>query len=108
MRPDLVVIGSIPLQDPTQPGLAQDDKVIETFAPDRTDQPFSKAILPRCTRHRLVPDAHSANADIPVDAIMIADEIAWCFMPRECLSQLACNPFCGRILCHGSAKDQRT
>jgi hypothetical protein len=27
--------------------LAQDNDVVHTFAPDRSDQPFGKAILPR-------------------------------------------------------------
>jgi hypothetical protein len=41
--------------------LAQDNDVVHTFTPDRSDQPFHKAILPRrgwCGR--LVPDAHGA------------------------------------------------
>jgi hypothetical protein len=33
-------------QDPTQMRFATDDYVIETLATDRSDQPFSKAILP--------------------------------------------------------------
>ena len=38
--------------------LAQDNDVVHTFTPDRSDQPFGKAILPRrgwCSR--FVPDA---------------------------------------------------
>jgi len=35
------------LQDPAQVRLAQDDEMIQTLAPDRSDQPFGKAILPR-------------------------------------------------------------
>jgi len=30
--------------------LAQDDEVIDALAPDRADQPFGKAILPRRSR----------------------------------------------------------
>jgi hypothetical protein len=43
--------------------LAEDNKMINTLAPDRSDQPFGKAILPwrgRC--RRLVPDAQGANS----------------------------------------------
>jgi hypothetical protein len=47
MRPDLIVIASIGLQDVEQMSLTQDDKMIHTLAPDRSDQPFGKAILPR-------------------------------------------------------------
>ena len=80
--------------------LAKDDEVIETLASDRSDQPFSEAILPRRSRrNRLVADAHSTNAalsDVAIDAIVISDEVTWRLIPRECLSELACNPICGR------------
>ena len=59
--------------------LAQDDEMVHTLAPDRSDQPFDKAILPRrgwCGR--LVPDAHgaqSARDDAAIDPVAIADEV---------------------------------
>src|ERR1035437_3653684 len=63
MRSDIIVISSIGLQDAAHMLLAQDDKVVHTLAPDRSDQPFGKAILPRRGwRYRLVPDAHGANS----------------------------------------------
>jgi hypothetical protein len=43
--------------------LAQDDEMVNTLAPNRSDQPFGKAVLPRrgwCGR--LVPDAHGAQS----------------------------------------------
>src|SRR5712671_2339021 len=55
--------------------LAQDNDVVHTFTPDRSDQPFGKAILPRrgwCGRS--VPDAHgaqSAGDDAAIDPIAI-------------------------------------
>ena len=58
MGSDVVVIASIGFQDAAQMRLAQDDEMVDTLAPDRSDQPFGKAILPRrgwCSR--LVPDA---------------------------------------------------
>ena len=46
--------------------LTQDDKMIRTLAPDRSDQPFGKAILPRRGRRDgLVPDAHDIRAAAP-------------------------------------------
>src|SRR3974390_1769376 len=66
--------------------------------------PFGKTVLPRrgwCDG--LVADSHSANSayrDVAIDAIAIPDEIGWCFMPRECLSQLACDPFGRWMLCN--------
>ena len=59
--------------------LAQDDHMVHALAPDRSDQPFSEAILPRrrwCSR--LVPDAHgtqSARDDGAIDSIPIANEV---------------------------------
>src|SRR5450759_2786476 len=77
--------------------------MIHTLTPDRPDHPFSKAILPRRGRcSRLVPDAHgaqSASDDGAIDAIPSADEVKRSLIPRECLSQLACNPFCRRVCC---------
>src|SRR4029450_201552 len=76
--------------------------MIHAFAADRSDQSFGKAILPRRgRRYRLIPDAHGANSaqgDFAINAISIPDEGAWCFIPRECLSQLTRNPFCRWIL----------
>jgi hypothetical protein len=64
--------------------LTQDNDVIHTFTPDRSDQPFGKAILPRwgwCGRS--VPDAHgaqSARDDRTIDAVPVADHVARSFI----------------------------
>ena len=43
--------------------LTQGDKMIDTLAPDRSDQSFGKTILPRRgQRRRLVPDGHGARS----------------------------------------------
>jgi hypothetical protein len=66
--------------------LAQDNDVVHTLTPDRSDQPFGKAILPgrgRCGR--LVADAHgaqSARDDAAIDPVAIADEIVRSLIPR--------------------------
>ena len=69
--------------------LAQDDEMVHALAPDRSDQPFGKAILPRRGRRgRLVPDAHGAHSacdDGAIDSIPIADEVARRLIPGECL-----------------------
>src|SRR3990170_2967320 len=101
MRSDVVVIASIGSQDSAQMCLAQDDEMIHTLAPDRSDQPFGKAILPRrgwCSR--LVPDAHGAQSacdDGAVDPIPIANEVLRGILPRKCLRYLTRNPFCRRL-----------
>ena len=81
--------------------LTQDNKMIHTLAPDRSDQPFGKAILPRrgwCSR--LVPDTHGAQSacdDGTVDPISIANEVLRGVIPRKGLCYLARNPFCRRV-----------
>src|ERR1700687_4437097 len=47
MRSDAVVIIGVRFQNPAQMLLAEDNEVIQTLTPDRSDQPFGKAILPR-------------------------------------------------------------
>ena len=81
--------------------LAQDDEVIHSLAPDGSDQPFGKAILPRrglCSG--LVPDAHGAQSACEngaLDSIPIPDEITRGIIPRKCLCYLLRNPFRRRI-----------
>src|SRR5713101_2171875 len=103
MRPDVIVIARVRLQNLAQMHLAQDDDVVYTLTPDRSDQPFGKAVLPgRGWCGRLVPNAHGAQStcdDRAIDLIPIAKEIFWRIIPRECLRYLACNPFCRRIPC---------
>src|SRR5664279_5465976 len=90
MRSDVIVIVGVGFQDPTQMHLAQDNDVVHTFTPDRSDHPFHKAILPRrgwCSR--LVPDAHGAQSACDngaIDTITIADQLVRPLIPRECLS----------------------
>ena len=63
MRAGPIVIVRIVFQNPAQMCLAQNNDVIQTLAPDRSDQPLGKAILPRRARcDRLVPDAHGAQS----------------------------------------------
>jgi len=68
--------------------LARDDNVVEAFAPNRSDQPFGKTVLPRrrwC--NGLIANAHSVQSawnDGAIDAIPMADEVARRLNPREC------------------------
>ena len=81
--------------------LAQDNDVVQTLTPDRSDQPFDKAVLPgRGWCGWLVPDAHgsqSARDDAAIDPVAIADEVARSFIPGKCLRYLTSNPFGCRI-----------
>src|SRR5438132_758635 len=104
MRSDAIVIIGVGFQDPTQMHLAQDNDVVHTFTPDRSDQPFGKAILPRrgwCGCGRCVPDAHGAQSacdDAAIDPIAIADEVARSLIPGKCFRYLTGDPF-GRGIC---------
>src|SRR3979409_1080993 len=103
MRSNVVVIASIGSRDSAQMHLAQDNDVVHTFTPDRSDQPFGKAILPgRGWCGRRVPNAQgaqSARDDAAIDPVAIADEVVRSLIPRKCLRDLTCNPFGGRICC---------
>src|ERR1700730_14487894 len=103
MCSNVVVIASIGSQNSAQMCLAQDDEMVNTLAPDRSDQPFGKAVLPRrgwC--NGLVPDAHgtqSARDDNAVDSIPISDHIARSHVPGKSLGYLTCNPLRRRVGC---------
>src|SRR5882724_4170258 len=103
MRSSAVIIVRIVFQNPTQMFLAQDNDVVQTLAPDRSDQPFGKAILPRRGRcNWLISDTHgtqSARDDSAVDSIPISDQIARSAIPRKRRGDLTCNPLRRRVGC---------
>src|SRR5260370_6326654 len=103
MRSDVVVIAGIGSQNSAQMRLAQDNDVVQALAPDRSDQPLGKAILPRRGRcGRLVPDAHgsqSACDDGAIDPIAITDYVKRSTVPRKGLGDLACDPLRRRVGC---------
>src|ERR1700722_15344821 len=102
MRSDGIIIVGVGFQDPAQMRLAQDNDVVHTFTPDRSDQPFGKAILPgRRWYNGPIPDAHgaqSAHDDATIDPVAIADEVVRSLIPGKCFRYLSCNPF-GRGIC---------
>jgi hypothetical protein len=93
----------IGFQNPAPMLLAQNNHMIDTLAPDRSDQPFGKAILPRRGwSNGLVPDAHgtqSARDDSAGDSIPISDHIARSHVPGRRLVDLTCNPLRRRVGC---------
>ena len=76
--------------------LAEDNDMVQALTPDRSDQPFGKAILPgRCWRDRLVSDAHgtqSACDNGTVDPIAVPDHVARSTVPRKSLGYLTRDP----------------
>src|SRR3979409_2228253 len=103
MCSEAVIVVRIGSEDSAQMNLAQDNDVVQALTPDRSDQPFGKAILPgRGWCGGLVPNAHGAQPacdDRTIDPIPVADHIARSFIPRECFCDLARNPFRGRMWC---------
>jgi hypothetical protein len=89
--------------------LAQNNDVVHTLTPDRSDQPFGKAVLPgRSWCGGLVPDAHGAQStgdDRAIDLIPIADQVVRSLIPRKGLGDLTRNPF-GRWICRGVDPDE--
>src|ERR1700737_4164528 len=102
MRSNAVVIGRIVFQNPAQMFLAQDNDVVQTLAPDRPDQPFGKAILPRRSWcDGVFPDSQGAQSwsgAFTVDPIAIPDHITRRPIPGKRLGYLASNPL--RVGCH--------
>src|SRR6476620_1732094 len=77
--------------------------MVDALASDRSYQPFGEAVLPRRARgDGPVTDAHgsqSAHDGSAVDPIPITDQVARDLIPRECFSDLASDPFRGRMRC---------
>jgi hypothetical protein len=53
MRPELVIIRNVSLQNTTQLYFVEHDQVIKTFAPNRSDEPLDVAVLPYMDPARL-------------------------------------------------------
>jgi hypothetical protein len=63
MRPDLIVVGNVSLQNVAQVRFAQHDEVVERFAAYRSDQQLYVAVLPwRARCGRVISDLHRTNA----------------------------------------------
>ena len=92
MRPRLIVIAGIHGQNPPQMPRAEDEKVIHSVSPQRSDQPFGIRVLPgRAGRYWSVSDPHRPNPppkDRAVSAIIVAHQIGRCRLPREGLDNL--------------------
>ena len=81
---------------------AQNEDMIETFAPDRADEPLGEGVLPRAVRrgqHFMDPHAlHSMLERVTVDAVAIAEKIGRRAVLRERVHELLGGPGGGRML----------
>src|SRR5437870_9112381 len=66
--------------------------MVDALAPNRSDQPFGEAVLPRrAWGDGLITDAHGAQSvrdGSAIDAIPITDQVARRLSPRECFGDL--------------------
>src|SRR5262245_58705136 len=78
--------------------------MVNALPPDRANQSFCKAILPRrAGRDGLVANAHSAQAagdNRTVNGVAVADQVAWRLAPGKSFRDLLRNPLCRRMRCH--------
>jgi hypothetical protein len=104
MCSNAVVVIGVGIQNPAQMRLAQDDDVVQTFAPNRSDQPFGNPVLPRGGRcDRLVPNSHGAQSACDngaEDPITIPKHVTRSPVPRKSLGYLTRNPLRCRVGCH--------
>src|ERR1700731_3887315 len=104
MAPDLVVIGSVILQNATQLRFVEHDQVIEAFATNRANQPLHAAFLPRRARRgRMIADTHCPNAmgvGWAEGPVAVAKQVTWPFVPRKGVGYLSGNPLGGWIGSH--------
>jgi hypothetical protein len=75
----LMVIGDVPRQDAASASFAQDDNVVETLAPDGTDQALGERMLPRAVwRREDFLDLHPRHAVaelLAIHLVAVAQEV---------------------------------
>ena len=92
MNSAFIVVGGELDEDPAQVGLPEHDQVVDALPPDRADQSFRKAVLPRrAGRDRLVANAHGAQAagdNSTINGVTVADQVAWGLVPGKSFGDL--------------------
>lgn len=83
----MIVVVCVRSKQLPQMPLTKYDNMVKAFSSDRADEPLTIAILPwRSRRGWPIPNAHcpkTPDEDITVDAIAIANEIAWPTAPSH-------------------------
>jgi len=82
-----------------QRGLVEDNHVVQTLPPNRSDQTLHVGPLPRRSwRRQHFPDAHFRNLSGEIftkDAIPITQKITWRRVPWKRVAELLASPFRG-------------
>jgi hypothetical protein len=106
-----VIVREIRREQTSQVPLAEDEHVIQTLAPDRTDQALRKRVLPRAVRRcENFRDAHAVHAVselLAVDAVTIAQAIDWRGVVWEGVYDLVGGPLGGGVLGDDEVDDPR-
>jgi hypothetical protein len=101
MSPNLVVVLLIRIEKMAKMPFAEDNDVVKTVPPDRTDEPLRIPVLPwRLSRDRSIPDTHRSeplDESFAVSPIAIANHISRWFVPTEGFGQLTGNPLGSRV-----------
>src|SRR5437763_1683488 len=104
MRTASFVVFEIILQNPAQPGLMENNDVIQAFATDGAHQSFRKGILPRRSRRSQdFPNAHRfrrLTELLTVHAVAVAQQVTRGVVPGESLQKLTGCPFCCGVSGH--------
>src|SRR3977135_3614158 len=88
----------------TKVPFAKHDDMVKTIPLDRSDKPLRTSVLPwRSRRNGPIPFAHrseTAEKDLAIDAVPVANDISRRLLPSVCLGQLPGNPFGARMRGH--------
>jgi hypothetical protein len=102
MSASSVIVRDVRGQSASQMPLAENDDMVQTLAPNRTDQALGERILPRASgsREDLVdPHAlHALTEGVPVDRVAIAEEISGGGVVGEAVHDLLGGPGSGGMV----------
>ena len=96
-----MIVVDVFAQDSPEVPLVEDDHMIETLAPNASNDPFDVGALPRGVRRRRnLLDVESRNAPFevrPVDSIPVSQHVTRRRIPRKSIDDLLRGPLCRRM-----------